>query len=153
MLLLLCFLIFVLPIEGAVVHLLLAQWSHTAAWIVTVSSLYVLILFLADYRAMVLNPITVENGCVKIRYGMRAFMDIPLDTIRSVTASNAMEVTAQERKEGIAPSVDQPNVRIECMLPVEAVLMFGLKKSSTTIYLAIDEADRFKRQLEEMIAG
>jgi hypothetical protein len=61
MLVMLFFLGFVLTAEGFAVHLLIMQWSEIVAWIMSLGSLYVMLLFVADYRAMVLNPIIVKE--------------------------------------------------------------------------------------------
>lgn len=99
---------------------------------------------------MVLNPVKVGGESIIIRYGLRAYLDIPFNNIESITASSALNCSKEDKKAAIAPSVDAPNLLIECKDSVEAIGMFGKKKRSHKVYLALDQADEFKREVEQM---
>ncbi|MFD0960721.1 hypothetical protein [Paenibacillus chungangensis] len=147
-LLMVYFLAFALTLEGVAFHLLIAQWSHIAAWILTISNVYVLLSVLGNYRAMKLSPIVVKPNVVQIRYGLSAQLDIPLHQITAVTAAvYELEVTKEQRNVAIVVGSDAPNVLIECAEPVEATLPFGMKRSSTHIYLMVDHAEDFRQRL------
>lgn len=149
-LILVWFLVFMLLLEGFTLHLLFSQWSHFLVWAASASNVYILILYVADYRAMKINPIQVENGVVKIRYGLRAIMDIEVSQIVHVEASNQYELSKTEKKQSIAPSTDIPNLFIECDRPVQCTLMFGKPRSSGKIYLFLDEPAEFARYLNHL---
>lgn len=151
MLVMLFFLGFVLTAEGFAVHLLVMQWSNIVAWIMSIGSLYVMLLFISDYRAMVLNPIIVKNESIQVRYGLRAYIDIPISNVCKVSSSHTMEVPESEKKESIAPAMDGPNLLIECIEPVEVVLMFGQKRTTTKVYLHIDEPSEFQKLINSSL--
>ncbi len=73
-----------LPIETAVIHVLVAQWSPVAACVLTAISLYTLAWFAGNTRAVVLNPLLVDNETLTVRWG--AFFEevIPLDAIARI---------------------------------------------------------------------
>jgi hypothetical protein len=62
-----------------------------------------------------------------------------------------MEVPESDKKESIAPAMDSPNVLIECIQPVEAVLMFGSKRTTTKVYLHIDEPSEFQKWINSSL--
>jgi len=150
---LLIFLGFVLTAEGFAVHLLVMQWSEAAAWVLTAGNVYIMILFSADYRAMIMNPVTLEDGIIKIRYGLRGYLDIRVDNLESIKTSSTMEVPGIEKKASVILGVGSQNVRLECLEPVKTVLMFGKKKSAKIIYLALDEPASLQELIESLHEG
>lgn len=74
----------ILPIETIVVHMALAQWNTSVAWVVTFLSIYSLIWFIGDYRCSVLKPILVSNNQVDISVGLFLSHKIPLESIAHV---------------------------------------------------------------------
>ena len=77
-------LVAVVLIETTVVHILLAKVSHTAAWILTILSIYTGFQVLGFVKSFSHRPIIIDKKQLKLRYGLLAEADIPLDNIDHV---------------------------------------------------------------------
>jgi hypothetical protein len=138
----------VIVFEGVAVHLLVSQWSHLAAWILTIADLWLLALIWADCRASVLQPVTLESNRLRLRYGLRIQADIPLASIAGVVSAGELRPEREERKQALGPGLGTPNVCIELNREEQAEGMLFLPKPVKRLYLALDEPDAFVRELE-----
>ncbi|MFX3636060.1 MAG: hypothetical protein ACE3L7_12060 [Candidatus Pristimantibacillus sp.] len=129
----------ILVIEMAVVHLLLMQWSPIAAWIITALELWTLILIWADCRAAVLRPIKLNNGQLRIRYGLRIQADIPLSHIAEITSSTSYEISKTELSHSAGPVFGTSNVKILLKHEARVEGIFYWPRNVRTIYLAVDQ--------------
>ncbi|QJD86109.1 hypothetical protein [Cohnella herbarum] len=138
----------IILIEGVVVHLLVQQWSHWAAWILTIADLWLLALIWGDCRASALQPVKVVNGTLRLRYGLRIQADIPLDAIAEIASAREFHPDVQEQRNSALPILGIPNVKIALKQPVNVNGLLFLPRKVTTIYLALDEPDAFARELQ-----
>ena len=72
---------FLIIAEALVFHIIIARWSLIAAWILTISSLYFVVLIIAQLKASYLRPIQIKDGLLKIRSGLFSDADIPVEKI------------------------------------------------------------------------
>lgn len=84
------------PLETIMVHLLVAQWSVLVACLLTATSLYALLYIVATARAVVLNPILVDDQVLTVRWAHTFCEDIPLSVIAG-TSSEVPDVPKRER--------------------------------------------------------
>jgi hypothetical protein len=138
----------IIIIEGIVVHLLLQQWSHWAAWILTMGDLWLLALIWGDCRASVLQPIKIIGDSVRLRYGLRIQADIRLKDIADVSSTREFHPDAKELKDA-ASSLVTPNIRLELKRPAKVNGLLFLPREVTRIYLALDEPEAFVQELRE----
>lgn len=138
----------IILIEGIVVHLLVQQWSHWAAWILTIADLWLLALIWGDCRASVLQPVKIVNGTLRLRYGLRIQADIPLHAIAEIASAREFHPDVQEQRKSALPILGTPNVKIALKQPVNINGLLFLPRKVTTIYLALDEPDAFARELQ-----
>ncbi|MUT68002.1 hypothetical protein GOM71_18955 [Paenibacillus sp. NEAU-GSW1] len=144
----------ILVLESIVAHLLLAMWSPIAAWILTVSEIWLLILLWADTRAAVLQPIRMNRKHIRLRYGLRLQADLKWADIESVEYSKAgYELTAEDRKLAASASLGSPNVRIMLRRQVRVEGFLFLQREVRTIYLSADEPQRFCEAASNYKAG
>lgn len=139
----------IILIEGIVVHLLVQQWSHIAAWILTLADLWLLVLIWGDCRASVLQPVKVKNGVVRLRYGLRIQADIPLELIADVDSAREFHPDQQAQKAAALPHLAIPNIRIDLKQQVEVDGLLFLPRKVTTIFLTLDEPEAFVCELRE----
>ncbi len=137
--------------EGVVIHLLVMQWSHWAAWILTIADLWLLALIWGDCRASVLQPVRLREGYLRLRYGLRIQADIPLASIAGVESSREYRPDAREMEQALGPVFGTPNVCIELNRETGAEGVLFFPKPVTRLYLALDEPDAFVRELEERL--
>ncbi len=138
--------------EGVAVHLLVQQWSHWAAWILTAADVWLLALLWADWRASQLHPVRLESTHVRLRYGLRIQADVPLHAIAHVESAREYHPDATEQNTSALPLLATPNVRIALKEPMDVEGILFLPRSVTSIYVALDEPDAFVRELRNKTA-
>ncbi|WP_256760573.1 hypothetical protein [Cohnella sp. WQ 127256] len=137
----------IIIIEGIGVHLLLQQWSHWMAWILTAADVWLLALIWGDCRASALQPIRLVDGTLRLRYGLRIQTDIPIASISSVTSAHEYNPDRQEQRDAAMPLLGIPNVKIELKEPIQVNGILFLPRNVTKIYLALDEPKAFVQEL------
>ncbi|TVX96687.1 hypothetical protein [Cohnella terricola] len=139
----------IIVLEGVAMHLLLQQWSHWAAWIMTAADLWLLSLIWADSRASFLQPVRLAAGHLKLRYGLRIQADIPLTAIANVACSTEYSPDRNEQRDSAMPMLSAPNVRIELAHPMQIQGFLFQPRTVKFIYLALDEPKAFVQRLED----
>jgi hypothetical protein len=135
-------------IEGIIVHLLLQQWSHWAAWILTIADLWLLALIWGDCRASVLQPVKINGNTVRLRYGLRIQADIRLEDIVDVSSAREFHPDAKELKDAVS-SLITPNIRIELKQPTMVNGLLFIPRKVKILYLALDKPEAFVQELRK----
>lgn len=135
-----------LIIEGAVAHILLMQWSHIAAWVLTISNLYVILLLTADCRATRLNPILVSGQEIRIQYGLQLLAYIDIHNIESLSVVTEAKLTKDQYKTSFTPLSVEPNVHIKLKDSIQVIRMFGSRQHITDVYLFLDDPRKFQTE-------
>lgn len=126
--------------ESVGLHVLLRGWSEAAAWTVTALHVYSLLWLFGDRNALRHETTAVEAGVLRIRLGLRASVDVPVDCIERIDVLGPSD-------ESPPPSDDYlpvhllfgPNAVIHLRQPVEARLLFGRRRQVTRIGLAVED--------------
>jgi len=139
----------IILIESIAVHFMIQQWSSLAAWILTIADLWLLAVLWADCRAAYLQPVQVKEDRLHLRYGLRIQGDIPLVMISTINYCKDGE--DDSGKETITPILGTANVRIDLHQPVRIEGVLFLPRSVKTIYLALDEPERFVRYVSSHV--
>lgn len=129
--------------ESIGVHLLIQHWSVRAAWFITALDAYGILWVFGDYHALRLRPITIEDGVLHVRYGLRWSVDVPIANIAEIKAA-ASGRTARVLRVAM---IDEPRLLIELREPVVAHGLMGLEKTIDAIALLPDEPERFETAL------
>ncbi|MCD5325831.1 MULTISPECIES: hypothetical protein [Pontibacillus] len=137
-----------LLIEIIGVHFLVSQWSHTAAWIVTLLDIYALIFVVADYQAIRKSPIILDHKGIHIQKGLRFFTFIPYESIQDIHQTTVTAKECEKDKEAVSltlPSLETqpPQWTIQLEEPVDVRLVFGLSKKVERIHITVDEPNCF----------
>jgi len=138
-----------LIIEGALLHILLMQWSHIAAWLLSLGNIYVILLLVADYRAMRLNPILVSDHQIKMQYGIQMFSFIDKEHIESISVVNNVQLTKNDLKTSFTPIAIEPNVVIQLKNKMSVTRLFGKRQMVDRIYLFIDKPHEFQAECQK----
>ncbi|GGD27337.1 hypothetical protein [Pontibacillus salipaludis] len=149
-------LVHALLIEIIGLHFIVMQWSHIAAWIVTILDIYALLFVIADYQAMRKSPIVLDQKGIHIQKGLRFFTYIPYQTVRHIEKATVTAKEYQKDKKSVAvtlPSFEAqpPQWTIHLEEPVDAHLVFGLTKKVDRIYLTVDDPGYFIEVLKEKV--
>jgi hypothetical protein len=130
--------------EAIPVHILVLRWSPQAAWLLTALTLYSMLWFLADYRAMRLRPILLDEETLCLRTGLRWTVRIPRAHIAAIHSK---------------PPKSEPTLRtalpmtkplwIELTEPVTAQGPYGIEKRGRWISVTVDEVADFRAAIQE----
>lgn len=137
--------IFIVAVETLVVHILVALWSETFAWILTIISVYFLFQVFAHLKAVFQRPIEVIGDKIFLRYGIFGDLVVDLKNIEKIENSSApFEKEKGTSKLALLGELEQHNLKI--VLKDEAVLhgFYGIKTKVKTLYLFIDEIEYFR---------
>ncbi|WP_152396448.1 hypothetical protein [Paenibacillus guangzhouensis] len=143
----------ILLIEGVAIHLLVMQWSHPAAWLLSIGNIYMILLLIADYLAMCLNPILLGDGILRMQYGIQMRAIVEIEQIASVSLVQSVNLSKAEQQTAFTPLAVEPNVKIELKQLQTILRLFGKKQSVHQIYLFVDEPRAFQQACEDNIAN
>ena len=136
-------LLMLFAIEGFAIHLLLAKWSLTAAWIMTASTIYGAFWFIADFRAMVLRPNLIDAHTIRLRSGLRFELTIARDQLVSISK----EIPKQREQVLNLTLLGTPTHWLHLREPAQAIGPYGFKRSAQVIGLQVDDAQAFEALL------
>ena len=138
-------------VELPIVHVLLALfWSSQAAWIMSLLTLWGLAFLVAEYRASLLRPISLERDELVIRYGVLVDLRVPIRDIGSVCPAH---VAVPRRESGSLRCCEAgvPNVRINLARPLDMPTLSGRGRRIERIHLGVDAPARLVACIESRL--
>lgn len=133
--------ILVIGLEIPLMHLFLHFiWSPLAANIITLLTVFSLIFFIAEYRAISRRPISLTNNTLIIRYGIFPAFTIPLSDIANISQNNVFVKRSKCIKRFNYAGI--PNIAIELRVPQGKV---------KHIYIGVDTPDIFIKTIENKL--
>lgn len=147
-------LLFLLVIETIVVHVLVAKWHLTVAWVLSFIGLYTMLQVIAILRSLNQRLISIngESKELILRYGFGCQTKIPFSAIDKIEKYHS---SIEQNKDHVYLSLfdllDTNNLTIH--LKSEQVLhkIYGIDKKYKSISLFMDEKERFVKKMEEVI--
>ena len=138
-------------VETLVVHLLLARWSSVAAWIFSGISGYTAMQIFGVMRSLSQRPIALESDTLIVRYGFLSEAAIPLDNIATVEQTT-QPIASHQHTRVLSPlgDLEPHNVLIRLHTAQLLHVMYGAKRTFTTLALHVDEAERLVEKLNEV---
>lgn len=148
---LLGFIAFLVLLETATAHLLLARWSETAAWVLTALSIYSLIWLFGDFHASRLQPIVLGDAHLHLRTGMRWRVDIPWQQITAVGKISQ----ADKRAPGYLnlSAMGEPRLAVRLAQPVPVHGLLGRTRIASLIGLSLDDEAAFIAAVSQQTAA
>lgn len=130
-------------------HLLLERWSHTAALLHLLLSLYGIVWLLGDFRALRARPHRMTETCLEVRTGLRWNMDVPWSQVASIRRAWGPR---PEERAGYRALVPLASIDYLITLKEEGVAFgpYGLRKPFRRIGIQIDEKERFEQRLGQL---
>lgn len=139
--------IHVLVLEGIGLHFLVHQWSAVAAWILSLSNVYLIFVLIADYRLTKLNPVLVTERLIRIRIAHDIWTDIDRDQIAAVRLLKD-PLPDSELRDTAAPLFGTPNIMLDLTAPVSVTGRFGSRRDVKHVALCLDQPHEFIAALE-----
>ncbi len=143
--------IFIIIIETFVFHLLLAQWSVVAAWVLSALSIYTAFQVFGFARSLAKRPILIDEDSLVLRYGILNEATIPFPDIDRIELSSKRAEYSGFIKLSPLGELESHNVIIGLNKENTAVGLYGMKKRFTIIGLHIDEPKKFKEQVDRIL--
>lgn len=143
---------FLIMVETSVVHLLLQKWSTLAAWVLSILSIYTCLQVFGIMRSMSKRPISIDNGELKLRYGLFSESTISISNIENIELSTKL-IDFDNRTKKLSPMRDFESHNVLIRLKKEEVLfgLYGLKSTYKNLALYVDEKERFKKEIENAL--
>ncbi|WP_338787019.1 hypothetical protein [Metabacillus sp. FJAT-53654] len=151
-------LVHAMALEIIAVHILVAQFSHTAAWIVTGLDVYTLLFIISDYQAIRLSPVVLDSKGIHFQKGIRHYGFIAWEQVNGVEENTKYpKEVGQDRKSIVLALHGLEKEQIPYVLklnePVEIQQIFGFKKTIQSIYVKMDEAHKFNETVRFYTKG
>ena len=145
--------LFVLAIELFAMHLLLAKWKETAAWIVTFFSIYAMFQILSISKSLNrrLFSINYNTKTLHLRYGFASQTYIPFEHIEHIEKSTKTLDSKEHVKLSAFDMLDAHNVIIYLNETQTIDRIYGIKKQYKSIVLFVDDKELFVNKIEEII--
>lgn len=143
-----CILLLAVMVEITAFHFLLMKWSHMAANIVTILSLYGVIFFVADLSAVIKRKVLINDEQIILRTGLRWRACTNLNNI-----SAAEKITNDHHsadlffKGGIAKKGG--NLLITFKEPIKIDKLYGASKEASSILMNIDDFELFAQAIKK----
>ena len=146
--------VFIILAESVALHFLTANWSVIAAWIMTALSAYFAFQIFAHIKAIILRPINIGENEISLRCGIIGDAKIKYDAIEKIEIfsqqftkeNDAIRLTA-------AGKITQPNLKITLRETEIFNGFYGFEKKFKTIFLAVDEAEKFRTTVENKLTN
>lgn len=145
--------LFLVAVETVVFHLLITQWSVTAAWIFSGLSLYSGMQVLGIFKAAAHRPILLLKDSVRLRYGLMNEVDISYDQIAEIAPASGLG--DQEEYTPISPLGQLENQNIQIILRNPAIMrgFYGIKKKTTRLAFHADQPEAFIKAVEKNLVS
>lgn len=138
--------VLVIAAETFAVHILLMDWSEVVAWIASLSSVYLVLLFVAHYKATQKRQSWIDEKGLHLRYGLSGDVDISLDMIANVQLTSRTP-RQLDKFVKLGHAFESHNLIIELKAAIEIERMYGKKESAKAIGVMIDDREQLKEQL------
>ncbi|WP_394232161.1 hypothetical protein [Niallia oryzisoli] len=139
-------------IEAIGVSFLLIKWSPILHWIHLSLSITVIVLLLADLRAVKKHPIRLKNETLALKIGIRKTVNIPIKHIIEIRKGNLHYENDRKHKDVLDLSLlglADPTFEIVLEKPAESKDLFGKRSYKKRIFITIDNHHTFYNILKK----
>jgi hypothetical protein len=136
-----------LPIAHGFMHLF---WGPWVAGAMTLLSLYGFVFLLADYRATLKRPISLDGGWLRVRYGLMTDVAVPLAAITDIAVDR--NAAPRHRSSWSAVGMGRANVRLR-LRPYTVPAGMLIAKPVGEMRLGLDEPEAFVKAVQDALAS
>ena len=130
-------------------HLLIAHYSKTAAIIVSILTVYGIVIIVGDLSAIIKKPVLIMPDRLILRKGIRWVADVERANILSV---EKLRIGYEPDKDTFSGGIlkSSTNICFTFAQPVSVERIYGKTTSVTKIVMTVDDADKFTAELSIM---
>lgn len=138
-------------IETSCLHLLLAKYElNKIAYVLLFLNAYTLFMLIAHLNATSQRLITILETSIKIKNGLFCNFIIPKSEILEIVKyEKDIPQNEENFKVGLIKNLESHNIKIICSNTISIKLFYGIQKSAKTIYLQVDDSNKFIEFLKE----
>lgn len=141
--------IFLILIETFALHMMLVNWNEVVAWILSGLSLYTFVQFLGYARSLYKRPIKIDDGYLKLRYGIMKEADISLENIHSILIDKkSLKPEDEITKFAFFKDFESHNIKLFLNEPITMKGLYGIKSKVKNLAFHVDHPESFKTLLE-----
>ena len=137
----------VLAIEGAVLHVWVGERSQVLAWAITAVNIATLAWLWREYASTRQASLVVAGDEVHIDAGSRLRCRFPTSAIAAVETATWRSVPDMATDFVNTAKPLEPNIIIALREPVDATLVFGVRRRVSRIGIRVADADRLRATL------
>jgi hypothetical protein len=132
--------------------LLVAKYSVTAAWVLSILSIYGAIQFWGFAKAITQRPIQISDKNILLRYGIFCETDIKMNQIQEIKTIKYFD-SEEKSIQQFSPlkNFESPNTIIILKAESTIVGLYGKQKMYKKLALFIDENEKFKGHIKKII--
>lgn len=142
----------ILAVETGALHVLLAARLPLVAWILTLSSVSLLLWLVADYLALGQTVVRVTPDQLEARIGRRVVLTVPVEKVATVAQLGWRDTAGPRGSYLNATKPATPNVLVAFREPVEARVV-GMRRPIEKLALHLDQPDGFVETLKSLRPG
>ncbi|WP_299334631.1 hypothetical protein [uncultured Psychroserpens sp.] len=148
-------LILVVGIEMVTIHYLASKWSITFAWIMTGLSIYSALQLIGIIRSVPKRPIVINSDHLLLRFGILSETTIPLDVIESIQLADSSDFNKEKgtRTLSLLGEMEHSNIMIHLKTPQHIEFIYGKPKLYTKLLCFVDDNQRFKTEVEQLLSN
>jgi len=146
-------LIFIVFIETAALHFLVAKWSFIGAWILTILSIYTAFMLFGHLKAMSRRPSIITNNKVVLKNGLLASITINLKDIERVEIFNG-QISESDKvvgNLGLAKESNDHNVALYFSQSQTIEKFYGITQRCDRLLFFIDDKNNFVQELKSRL--
>ena len=134
-------------------HFIVNIFSSVLAWIITISTLYLILYMLGDVNAAKLQPMVISKEIFYLRVANRQRVDIPLDNIMSVKQLKREHTIGEKKVDDVLELYLLNEANIEMTLENEVLVngLLGSKKVGKVLAFYVDEPYTFVKTFEKKV--
>ena len=141
--------IFVVAAETIVLHILIAGWNETVAWIITIPSAYVLLQIFAHIKAIYQRPIELREDKLIVRYGLLGDTEIDTNNIEEIEFTSIYTENLENVKNvSVLGAFEQFNTVIHLKEEEMFIGFYGMRNKYKTLLLYVDENQKLKKLIK-----
>lgn len=145
---------FLLIVETIPVHILLAMWNETIAWIASLSSLYLMLQIFAHLRASRLRFIEFQENHLIVRNGLAVSTQIKYEHIdRLEVTTRSGKTDKKVVKVGFLPELESHNMKLLLKEPQLIRGLYGKEKKVQILLFFIDDKEAFLQKFNSKVLG
>ena len=147
--------VFILILGGETIalHFLLALWSSTAAWILTILSIYTAIQVFGFAKSLSKRPTSINQDSLSLKYGILNEVEISFTDIDNIELSKKALDEKDVLTKRLSPlgELESHNLIIHLNKENQLIGLHGIRKRFTVLAFHIDNNEEFKSQMDNAL--